>query len=122
MLSFVLDEEKKVCKKSLLKMPLSEVINDRRRFVVLVDEKEYFEDEYFPIKEFVICSISWMIKSEKDFIYNTIDDYQNPLLAFRKLKKGWKLQSVWQKFECEILFSFDEVFVFISNIIAQVIY
>ena len=121
MLRFELEEMGKITKSSLLKMSLVDIIDDRRHFVVYLDDKVYFEDIYFPVKEFTKYAFNWMKVPEKDFIFNTIDDYQNPLLAFRRLRNGWKLQSVWQKFECDSLFTEKEVKEFVNKIISQIV-
>ena len=120
-LQFSLEQKAKIPQKKLLKMSFADVLDDDRHFVITVDADVFFDDPYFPIREFAIYALKWIKKADQNFIYETKDDYQNPLLAFSQQENGWKVQSVWQKFECETEFSFTEVKSFIESIINQVI-
>ncbi len=117
-LQFKLELKPKIPKKEFMQMSYADILDDDRHFVITVNNEVYFDDPYFPIREFVRYAIHW---TEKDFVYETEDDYQNPLSAFINHEHGWKMRSVWQKFECEDIFTFEEVERFLKEIVAQVI-
>ena len=101
------------------KMSLYDLVQDDRNFMVSVCNTVFFSDT-IAIRELAQYCQKWMKNPNKDFIYNTIESEENPLLAFRKQKSGWKMESVWQKFECDRVFSNEEVSDFISKIISHV--
>lgn len=123
MIHFNLARKEAIPCKKLLAMTSHELFSDDREFTVYVNGKRYFDDLYFPILEFTLYAIEWKCKYKKtkaDFVYNTLDDSQNPLLAFIHVNNGWKIYSIWQEFECESVFSTDELMEFIDCIISTV--
>ena len=121
MLHFQLEAKEKIPIKQFSKMSLVDIMDDDRPFVIFVDNKIFFDDIYFPIREFIKYALTWLNNTNKDFIYNTIDNYENPLIAFLKEKDGWKMHSIWQTFGCDKVFSFEEVRDFINQIIFHVL-
>ena len=121
MLLFKLEQKGNMSIKQFAKMPLVDIMDDDRHFTIFVDDQVYFDDIYFPIREFVKYALGWLKRKNDDFAYSTIDNEDNPLIAFYRLKSGWKLESVWQQFECDKVFSDDDVKSFISEIISHVI-
>lgn len=101
-------------------MSLYDVVQDDRDFKVMVNGKEFFHEPLFPILELAQYCQRWIEKPDTDFIYNTIESEENPLLAFSHTKSGWKMESVWKKFECDLYFTADEVKSFIKTLIDQV--
>ena len=126
-LRFTLEAGEKLPKKTLLTMPLFDLIEESREIRIFIDDRLYFETPYFPIREFVKYALDWEEQLfKKDFVYNTVDDYQNPLLAFHRWdrkdgKDRWKIQSVWQKFDCQKLFTQEEVEAFVNEIVDRVV-
>jgi len=122
MLKFKLESKEKISIKAFMEMRLIDMMVDQRHFAVFVDDRIFIDDICLLAREFVAYTLEWQKKPDGDFIYNTIDDEENPLIAFNRLENGWKLQSVWQEFECPKIFSTDEVKSFINGIISQIIF
>ncbi|HNX15734.1 MAG TPA: hypothetical protein PKH29_12880 [Oscillospiraceae bacterium] len=101
-------------------MSLYEIIRDERAFVIIIDGKTFFTEPLFPILEFVQYSIKWVKENNVSFIYNTIESEENPILSFTQQQGQWKIYSVWQKFECNELFKFEDIRNFIIEIINRV--
>jgi len=102
-------------------MDLYDVIRDERDFQIMINEEIFFHEPLFPILELVQYCRQWIINANTNFAYNTIESEENPLLSFMLQKEKWRISSVWQKFECEVEFSFTEVKAFIRDIINQVV-
>lgn len=121
MIGFTLEAKPKISRQAFQKMSLSERMDDDRHFVIVINNGVFFDDPYFPIREFVTYAIQWLEKVDEDFVYHTIDDDQNPLVAFKRTGRSYKLYSVWQRFDCQEPFSLETIQAFICNIITQVI-
>lgn len=140
MLTFdIRPEAPSVTKEVLEKMTLYDQVQVDRLIELTVDGRIFFS-ETISIYELAHCCQKWLkeppegkwwkiqknkkrLKNTKDdFIYNTIENEENPLLAFYKTTEGWKMFSVWQKFECDNVFSDEEVENFINEIISQVVF
>jgi len=142
MLTFETETRPKITALDLEKMHLIDVLEDCREFKILVDGEIFFSEPYYLILEMAQYSQEWLKKGKRkndifgiakyyerwlkkderknNFIYNTIDNDENPLLAFYEQEDGWKIESVWQEFECTKVFSTEEVEDFIKNIISHV--
>ncbi len=121
MLQFELEAGRKFSRQGLAAMPLIDVMDDDRHFTIRVDRKVFFDDPYFPIREFTLCALRWLDRPQGRFEYRTIDSEQNPLLAFLPRKKGFKMYSVWQKFPCKEIFSRQQIQTLLREITAQVV-
>lgn len=121
MISFNLEDKGRISKQQCLNLSLSDILKDNRHFQIYVDKKLFFDDEFFPIYEFVMALLNWDWESSHDFSYNTLDDYQNPLLSFTLIGDGWRLYSVWQEFQCKHSFTDQEIDSFVHDIISAVI-
>jgi len=119
MMTFYLEEKEKISLKSFDNMSLLEKMGDERHFTVYVNNHVFIDDICLLVKEFISYALDWLKNRSTDFVFNSIDDDENPLIAFYKLKQGWKLVSVWQKFMCDDFFSDDEVIHFVNDIISQ---
>ena len=119
MMTFYLEEKEKISLKSFDSMSLLEKMGDERHFTVYVNNHVFIDDICLLVKEFISYALDWLKNRSTDFVFNSIDDDENPLIAFYKLKQGWKLVSVWQKFMCDDFFSDDEVIHFVNDIISQ---
>ena len=122
MLAFETDNKPKIPVAELEKMHIADVLHDERDFKIVVDGQTMLYIQHFPVWELAQYCLKWIKKPKKDFIYNTIESEENPLIAFRKLKYGWKIESVWQKFECKRLFSDNDVINFARELLYQVTY
>ena len=128
MLTFEMDDKDKLAIDEVIKMGSYDIMQDDREFKVFVDGKLFYHDEYFSPLEFCQYAIKWLardkgwLKRKKiDFAYDTIETEENPHIAFRIIEGGWRLESVWQKFECQRIFTDEEVKNFINDVIAQVL-
>ena len=61
----------------------------------------------------------WINNPYIDFIYNTIESDEGPILAFFLEGNSWRLYSVWQNFSCTQMYSFNDVMKLILQIINQ---
>lgn len=107
MLRFELDAKEKIARQKLLSIPLYDILDDDRHFAIFIDNETFFDDPYFAVREFVKCAISWLENRKEEFVYNTLNDYQNPLLSFISQGSEFKIFSVWQKFECKVTFCLE---------------
>lgn len=119
MLSVKIESKPKISLVELQQMSLYDLVQDDRRFTIFVNDIIFFT-ETIAICELAQYCQKWTKKTHTDFVYNTIESDENPLLAFRKRKDGWGIESVWRKFECFDVFSYEEVKGFVNKIISQV--
>jgi len=122
MLNYKIEAKEKIAIKNFVKMRLIDLMADERHFTIFVDGQMFINDSCLLAREFVAYAFEWLKNPEREFVYNSIDDEENPFLAFRIVEGGWKLESVWQEFVCDNIFSDDEVKNFINEIISQVVY
>lgn len=91
----------------ILLLNYSELLSEEHKFCIKIDGKVFFEQPYFPIVELLYHYAMWDRK--KSFIYNSIESNENPLLSFKQNIIGWKIDSVWKKFECKEHFCLDDI-------------
>lgn len=120
-ITFITEQKIKITLKEFKKMDSADIMADERDFKLYINNQLFYHDEYFPMWEFCRCCYSWLKKRKGAFIYNTVETEENPHILFTLQEGKWKLYSVWQKFECEELFTLEEVQNFINEIIDQVI-
>jgi len=101
-------------------MNIADVLGDEREFEISVDGQVFFYESMFPILELAQYCQKWINDRNSDFIYNTVESDENPLIAFNRVEGGWKLESVWREFECKKVFSETDVINFVNKIIHQV--
>ena len=106
MLEFFCDYKLKYDMETILQLDYSNLLSDEHYFCIKVNEVIFFEQPLFPILEFLYHYLRWDRKH--DFIYNTIESQENPILEFRRGLLGWKIDSVWKKFDCKIRFDVDD--------------
>ena len=119
MLSFEMENKLKISARRLKKMPLYNLVQDDRDFKVIVDEEIFFHQTISILELAQYCQ-QWIKEPTEDFIYNTIESDENPLIAFRKQTEGWRLESVWPECECSRIFTDEEVKNFVNAIIDKV--
>ena len=102
-------------------MHLYDVLRDERDFKISVNQRTFFHEPLFPILELVLCCQQWLRSADVDFVYSTLESEDNPLLALRRSKGGWRIKSAWQKFECDTVFSDNDVQDFVRSIVSQVV-
>lgn len=80
-------------------------------FQILVNGNVFFLEPHFPILEFVKYALEWINCSDesKEMSYSSVETEDNPLLTFKKKDEGWLIHSPWQKYECLVSFTRDEI-------------
>ena len=102
-------------------MNLYEILMDERDFKIMICGETFFHEPLFPILELVKYIIDWSKKKENNFVYNTMESEDNPLIMFQKNESEWIVHSPWQRFECKRKFTLSEVNFFVQDIVNQVI-
>lgn len=97
---------KRLDKEQILQMDIMTLLNTECDFCIQVNERTYYEQPQFPILEFLRCYLEW--DQKHDFIYNTLESDEQPMIAFQKQITGWRLNSVWQKFDCTNSFHLED--------------
>lgn len=65
-------------------------------FIILINNKVFFDDPYFCILEFWKDLSLWNKKST--FTYNAVETDENPLIQFILNSEGWLISSPWGLF------------------------
>lgn len=80
-------------------------------FRILINENIFFSEQYFPILEFLKYALAWISCSDesKEMSYSSVETDDNPLIIFNKKEEGWIICSPWQKYECLLSFTKDEL-------------
>lgn len=80
-------------------------------FRILINGNIFFSEPYFPILEFLKYALAWINCSDKSkaMLYSSAETDDNPLIIFDKNEEGWIIRSPWQKYECLVGFTRDEV-------------
>ena len=102
-------------------MRLYDLMRIDHDFKITIDSRVFFHEPLFPILELAQYCLTWRENPNQDFIYNTIESEENPLLAFQRRGDAWQICSVWQEFECETPFCFTEVIAFVDLIIQKAV-
>ena len=121
-LTFVIQSKPKISAKELERMHITDALYDERDFSISVNGQIFFCQPHFPMLEFAQYCQQWLKKPGKDFVYNTIESDENPLIAFYKQKDVWRLESVWKKFECNEIFSDNDVMNFVKEVFSHIIF
>jgi len=120
MLAFETKIKPKIAVAELEKMHIADALDDDRFFKIFIDGQLLYDQSHFSMWEFAQYSLKWIKSPNENFIYNSIESDENPMLSFVRSEAGWKVYSVWQEFECNNVFSSEEVVDFIKSIISQV--
>ena len=114
------EAEPSVSISELENMHLADTLDYDCRFEMHVCGEILFSQDV-SILELAQCFQKWLKKPKKSLIYNTVEREENPFIAFHKQKDGWKISSVWQKFECKEIFSFEDVENFVKGVVDYVV-
>lgn len=92
-------------------------------FEIYLEERLFFSDPYFPLLEFVVALSPWLFTSNTDvkatFRFETMHCSEGPILEIIKEGKGWRLASIWQKFESRNIIEEDILFNAFSRFIKE---
>lgn len=119
MLTFETEHKTKIPFRELEEMHISDAIEDDRDFKIAIRGEVFFHQTIAILELAQYCQ-RWIKEPRKDFIYNTIESIEAPIIAFCKQKNGWKLESVWSAFECNEVFSDSDIMLFITAIVNHV--
>lgn len=80
-------------------------------FQILINERVFFSEPYFPILEFLKDALEWIDCSDKsqEMSYSSMETENNPLIVFSSQDEGWIIRSPWEKYECFVSFTRDEL-------------
>ena len=87
-------------KNHFIKKGLSGILECNVDFVLLINEKVFLSIPEFPIGEFILYSKKWIKTSSyrfRDFIYNSIETEDNPLIHVYKFEDKYFITSPWQE-------------------------
>lgn len=95
-----------------------EILDVCGEFKILIDEEVYLSEPQFPIVEFIVFLDTWIQSKNKtqNMLYNSIETEDNPLICLTKKNQKWLIRSPWQKYECNITFSRDELETAVFNL------
>ena len=79
-------------------------------FKIIINKELFFSEPYFPILEFMKVALSWVHNDENTpMLYNSVETEENPLISFAKVADSWNIFSPWQKYNCNLYFSKEEL-------------
>lgn len=79
-------------------------------FQIIVDKKTFFSQPQFPILEFCKATHKWERSClHKNMYYSSVETDDNPLVCFIYTGQMWRIQSPWELFNSENLFSKEEI-------------
>jgi hypothetical protein len=87
------------------------VLKFEGEFFIEIEKKKFFNDPHFSIFEFLLFVEQWLNNKNKNanMEYCSLDTNENPLISFTNANGAWKIYSPWQHFECEKLFSRNDL-------------
>ena len=87
-------------------------------FEITIDSKILFSQPYIIILEFLRDAFNWISSKDKskDMLYNCIETDDNPLIRFIEKDGMWYIQSPWQKYECDVAFTREELETAVLNL------
>lgn len=96
----------------------SELLDEGSTFCVKINGEVFFEQPLFPIMEFLYFYLKW--DKKHDFIYNTIESEENPMILFKRGVSGWQIDSVWKKFDYKELFRVEDFITAVEKMIDSI--
>lgn len=90
-----------------------ELIRYEVDFKILINKKLFFEEQSFPLLEFLYFANQWKKLGNGSFEYVSIETDDNPLISFICQDEACELffiYSPWQLFECKTIFSKSELY------------
>ncbi len=107
MIEFICDYKTKIDRRAILQLDYADLISDEQYFCIKINGNIFYEQPLFPILEFLFAYLIW--DKKHNFIFNTIESEENPMIVFKHTLRGWKLDSVWKKFDCLAVFNLNEI-------------
>lgn len=101
----------------ILRMEYADLL-DEYYFCVKINGEVFFEQPLFPIMEFLYFYLKW--DKKHDFIYNTIESEENPMISFERGISGWRINSVWKKFDCKERFRVENFITAVEKMIDNI--
>lgn len=114
MIEFICQRDFEISISNIKKMDYVELLKKECYFCIIINNRKFFEEPLFPINEFLYEYMKWDRKG--DFLYNTIESDDNPLISFLKVEDDWIIDSVWKMFECEDRIDINELTTAIEKI------
>jgi hypothetical protein len=96
----------------------SKLLDEGNNFCVKINGKVFFEQPLFPVMEFLYFYLKW--DKKHDFIYNTIESEENPMISFKRGISGWRIDSVWKQFDCKERFRVEDFIMAVEKMIDNI--
>ena len=96
----------------------SKLLDEGNNFCVKINGKVFFEQPLFPVMEFLYFYLKW--DKKQDFIYNTIESEENPMISFKRGISGWRIDSVWKQFDCKERFRVEDFIMAVEKMIDNI--
>jgi hypothetical protein len=110
----------------------SELDNSKRKyfkayiegdFQIIIDRKLFFDEEDFLLVEFVSEIKRWLERyklNKEDFIYNSMDVDEEPIIIFKITQNGFIISSLWQNFTSNVILQELELILKIEEFVKNV--
>lgn len=117
MMTLTMSDFKKTTLNQLISYDEAELLAQECAFEVTISQNVFFSDSFIPIYELSRYALSWLLHPQRVFAYVSNESSENPLLQFTKTDGGWRVFSVWQKFNHTSQFSTKEIRMFLLSIV-----
>ena len=109
----VLDKDRSKLKEIICqnKYTYPSILEITGEFQILINGNVFFSEPYFPILEFLKDALVWIDCSDKskEMSYSSMETENNPLIIFIKKDERWIVRSPWQKYECTVTFTRNDI-------------
>lgn len=79
-------------------------------FQIIMGKKLFFSQPQFPISEFCNATYRWERSYlHKNMYYSSVETDDNPLICFIYTGQMWRIQSPWELFKSEKIFSRENI-------------
>ena len=116
MIEFICNYKMKNSIEDISKMDYKELLKEEYDFCIKINDEDFYKQPLFPILEFLYFYTKW--DKNEDFVYNSIESDETPMILIKKTPKGWTIDSVWKKFKCDTYFHIDEIVKAIEDMIS----
>jgi len=98
----------------------SELLKLECWFCIKINGEVFYEEPLFPILEFIYFYEKWDEDKTQNFVYNTIESEDNPMISFIKNDEKWSIDSVWRRFECKEVFYFGQLIGAVDKMLKEI--
>ena len=120
MIQFITDDSLKIDTNNVENLTYKELLQIECYFCIKINGKIFYEQPLFPLLEFIYFYKTWGGNADENFIYNTIESEDNPMISIEKFASGWKINSIWGNFDCNIYFELSEIVIAIDTMLKEI--